>query len=67
MHGHSNIKLDKTSLDCRVSLKYTDTDRKKLITTRVFITRTCLEAYWQLLPNKKFQITPSAGAMHYIF
>jgi hypothetical protein len=36
------IEVDETSLDRRVSLKYTDTDRKKFVTTRVLITRTCL-------------------------
>jgi len=40
------IEVDKTSLDSRVSLKYTETECIKLVATREFITRARLEAYW---------------------
>jgi hypothetical protein len=60
--------MDTTGLDCRVSLKYTETEHIKLVTTRVFITRKCLEAYWKLLRNtNKFQSTASAGEIYFIF
>ena len=45
--------MDKTSLDCTVSSKQTDAGHSKLVTTRGFITRARLKAYWELLRNTK--------------
>ena len=47
------IEVDKTSLDCTVSSKQTDAGHSKLVTTRGFITRARLKAYWELLRNTK--------------